>query len=79
MSLTVWLQKRKPKHMNASKRLFASNSIKQVLRNPRSVVVNVLDCDIVVTEFVLQSSHYVYFQTHNLEKGMKTLSPLAMG
>ena len=36
--------------------------------NPRGVVVNMLDCDIVVSEFELQSHSYVHFRTNTLEK-----------
>ena len=37
------------------------------------VVANVMDCDIVVSEFELQSRYYVYFQINNLVKGMNPL------
>ena len=33
-------------------------------------MTNVLDCDIVVSEFALQLHYYVHFGTNNLEKGM---------
>ena len=29
--------------------------------DPRGVVINLLDCDIVVSEFELQSRHYIHF------------------
>ena len=38
--------------------------------NPRGVVANVLDCDIVVSEFELLSRYYVHFRTNALGKGM---------
>ena len=41
----------------------------------RSVVANMLDCNIVVNEFELQSRYYVYFRTNTLPKGMKRLTP----
>ena len=40
---------------------------------PRSIVVNVLDCDIVINEFELQSRHYVHFWTNTLGKCMNPL------
>ena len=39
------------------------------------VVANMLDCDIVVSEFKLQLFYYVHFQTNTLEKGMNPLIP----
>ena len=39
----------------------------------RGLVANVLDCDIVVNEFELQSCCYVHFLTNTLGKGMKPL------
>ena len=40
---------------------------------PRGVVANVLDFDIVVIEFELQSHYYVHFQIHTVRKGMNNL------
>ena len=40
---------------------------------PRGVMVKVLDCGIVLSEFELQSRYYVYFQTNTLGKGMSLL------
>ena len=34
------------------------------------VVVNVLDCDLVVIEFELQMCNYVHFLTYTIGKGM---------
>ena len=34
--------------------------------SPRSVVENILDCDIGVKEFELQSRYYVHFQTNTI-------------
>ena len=46
----------------------------------RGVVVNVLDFDIVVSEFEIPLRYYVHFWTNTLEKGMNPLIPfLAMG
>ena len=42
--------------------------------SPRDIVANMLDCDIVVSQFELQSSYYVHFRTNTLEKGMKPLT-----
>ena len=41
-------------------------------------MANVLDFDIVVCEFELQSSYYVYFQTNTFGEGMNPLTPPAM-
>ena len=46
---------------------------------PRSVMVKVMDCGIVVSEFVLQSRHYVHLRAHTLRKGMNPFILLAMG
>ena len=47
--------------------------------NLRGKVANVLDCDIVVSEFELRSCYYVYFRTNTRGKGMNHLNPTAMG
>ena len=46
---------------------------------PRGVMVKVIDCGIVVSEFVLQSLHYVHFRANALGKGMNPLMLPAMG
>ena len=46
---------------------------------PRGVIVKVIDCKIVVSEFVLQSHYYVHFLTNTLEKGMEPLYPPSYG
>ncbi len=46
---------------------------------PRSVMVKAMDCGIVVSEFILQSRYYVYFQANTLGKGMNPLILPAMG
>ena len=46
---------------------------------PRGVMVKVMDCGIVVREFVLQSNYYVHFQANTLGKGMNPLILPAMG
>ena len=40
------------------------------------VVANVLNCDIIVNKFKLQSCYYIHFQTNTLRKGMNPLIPL---
>ena len=40
--------------------------------NPCSVVTNMLDCNIIVNEFELQSCYYVHFWTIMLAKSMNT-------
>ena len=37
---------------------------------PRGVMVKVMDCEIVVSEFELQSRYYIHFRTNTLRKGM---------
>ena len=37
---------------------------------PRGVVANVLQCDIVVSEYELQSRYYVHFYANIFGKGM---------
>ena len=49
------------------------------VRCPRSVILKVLDCGIVVSEFEFQKRYYVYFRTNTLGKGMNPVSLLAMG
>ena len=39
----------------------------------RGVMVKVMACGIVVSEFVLQSRYYVHFQANTLRKGMNPL------
>ena len=43
---------------------------------PRGVMVKAMDCEIVVSEFVLQSRYYVHFRANTLGKGM---NPLILG
>ena len=38
--------------------------------SPRGVMVKVMDCGIVVSEFVFHSRYYVHFRTNTFEKGM---------
>ena len=45
---------------------------------PRGVMVKVMDCGIVVREFVLQSRYYVHFQANTLGKSMNPLILPAM-
>ena len=45
----------------------------------RVVIVKVLDCRIIVSEFKLQSYYYIHFQTNTLGKGMNPLILPAMG
>ena len=46
---------------------------------PHGVMVEAMDCGIVVSEFELQSRYYVHFRTNTLGKGMNPLILLAMG
>ena len=45
----------------------------------RGVMVKSMDCEIVVSEFVLQSGYYVHFRVNTLGKGMNPLILPAMG
>ena len=42
-------------------------------------MVKVIDCEILLNEFELQSRYYVHFQTNTLGKGVNPLILLAMG
>ena len=42
---------------------------------PRVELANVMDCDIIVSDFQLKSPYYVHFQTNTLKKGMSLLIP----
>ena len=44
-----------------------------------SVVANVLWCDILVSEFKINSRYYANFLTNTLEKDLKTLIPDSYG
>ena len=46
---------------------------------PRGVMVKMMDCRIVVSEFVFQSRYYVHFSANTLGKGMNPLILPAMG
>ena len=41
--------------------------------NPRDVVANALNCDILVSDFELQLRNYFHFQTNTLREGMNPL------
>ena len=41
--------------------------------SPRGVVANVLDCNIVINEFELQSCYYIDFRTNTLGKDINSL------
>ena len=45
---------------------------------PRGVMVKAMDCEIVVSQFVLQSRYYVHFRENTLGNGMKPLILPAM-
>ena len=46
---------------------------------PRGVMAKAMDCEIVISDFVLQSRYYVYFQANTLGKGMNPIILPAMG
>ena len=64
MSLTFVLVKRKPIKKGGC---------------PRGIMVKVMDCGIVVSEFVLQWRFYVHFRANTLGKSMNPLILPAMG
>ena len=47
--------------------------------NPRGVVANVLDCDIVANEVEFQSCCNGYFQTNTLGRGIEPPCPFSYG
>ena len=51
----------------------------QTKPNRRGVMVKAQECGIVVNEFELQSSYYVYFRVSTLRKDMNTLIIPASG
>ena len=46
---------------------------------PRGAMVKMMDCGIVVSEFVLQSRYYVHFSANTIGKGMNLLILPTMG
>ena len=48
-------------------------------RSPHGVVANVLNCNIAVSKFELQSLHCIHFWTNTLGKAMNPLISLAIG
>ena len=42
-------------------------------RSPHGIVTNMLDWDIIVNKFELQSQYYIHFQIITLGKGMNSL------
>ena len=38
------------------------------------IVVNMLDCDIIVSKFELKLHYYIHFQPNTLKKGMNALT-----
>ena len=50
-------------------------SIKLSISSRHTIVVNVLECDIIVSKFELQSCYYIHFWTNTLGKGMNTIYP----
>ena len=48
-------------------------------RSHHGIVINRLDCNIIVSKFKLQSHYYVHFRTNTVRKGMKPFISLAMG
>ena len=47
-------------------------------KNQCGVVADVLNCDIVVNEFEIQSLYFVHFRMYTFAKGKKSLIPSGM-
>ena len=56
-----------------------AHTVKRFQGFPRGVMVKTMDCGIVVSEFELQSRHYVYFRTNTLGKDMNPPYPPSYG
>ena len=71
--------------MNTFKSFMMGLSVSSLSKNylrrcpPRGVKVKVMDCGIVVSEFVLQSRYYVHFRANNLGKSMNPPYPPSYG
>ena len=63
-------------HCHISKDVLISQG---VWGGPCGVVAYVLDCDIIISKFKLQSCYYIHFQTNILWKGMNSLIPPCYG
>ena len=46
--------------------------------SPYGIMVNMLDCNILVSEFEPQSHFYAYFQTNTLGKSVTSIMPPAI-
>ena len=79
----VWLKLVKNKFLNQTTlyvHLRSFEILHQVKKGcPHGVMVKVMDCGIVVREFVLQSRYYVHFRANTLGKCMNPLILPAMG
>ena len=49
--------------------------MRYVWGNPRGIVVNVMNCDIVVSEFELQPHYHIHFRANTFGKGINPLKP----
>ena len=47
--------------------------------SPRSVVANMLDSDIIESEFELQACYYVHFRTNNIVNDVNPVIPINYG
>ena len=59
--------------------LYGISKIDMMKRSTRCVVANVLECDIVVSEFKLQSLYYIHFRCYTRRKSLNSLFSSAMG
>ena len=48
-------------------------------RNPYDALANMLDCNIVVSKFQLQSTYYIHFKANTFRKGMNVPIPPSYG
>ena len=50
-----------------------------IWENPLGVVANVMDCNLIVSEFELQLFYYIHYRTNTLGKYMNSIVPPTMG
>ena len=54
-------------------------SIHLIMRNPHAIMDKMLECNLKVSEYKLQSCYCIHFQTNALWKGMKPISSHKLG
>ena len=77
LSLSLSLSHKKPFYVrqeNVIQNLRFSTLPRSIAGGPHGVMVKAMDCEIVVSEFELQSLYYVHFRANTLGNGMNPLS-----